>query len=67
MATKGTAWVLRRCTDLLPYLLVMAVRERCRGPYPEPLAPAWPVPSAALVARAMGWAPARHAAAWPPA
>ena len=27
MATKGTAWVLRRSTDLVPYLLTMAVRE----------------------------------------
>ena len=32
MATKGTAWVLRRSTDLLPYLLVMALRERWPGP-----------------------------------
>ena len=27
MATKGTAWVLRRSTDLVPYLLAMAARE----------------------------------------
>ena len=27
MATKGTAWVLRRSTDLVPYLLAMAVAE----------------------------------------
>jgi len=27
LATKGTAWVLRRSTDLVPYLLVMAARE----------------------------------------
>jgi lysophospholipase L1-like esterase len=27
MATKGTAWVLRRCTDLVPYLLAMAAKE----------------------------------------
>ncbi len=27
MATKGTAWVLKRSTDLVPYLLAMAVRE----------------------------------------
>jgi hypothetical protein len=40
MATKGTAWVLRRCTDLLPYLMVMAVRELCHGPHPEPPTPA---------------------------
>jgi lysophospholipase L1-like esterase len=36
MATKGTAWVLRRCTDLLPYLLVMAVRDCVRRRRPEP-------------------------------
>jgi len=43
MATKGTAWVLRRSTDLLPFLLFMAVRE-CwpgLGPHaqPPPLGP----------------------------
>ncbi len=27
MATKGTAWVLRRSTDLVPYLVAMAIRE----------------------------------------
>lgn len=31
MATKGTAWVLRRSTDLVPYLLAMAVREWATG------------------------------------
>jgi lysophospholipase L1-like esterase len=31
MATKGTAWVLRRSTDLVPYLLALALREVC-GP-----------------------------------
>jgi lysophospholipase L1-like esterase len=36
MATKGTAWVLRRCTDLVPYLLVMALRECWPGPGPQP-------------------------------
>jgi lysophospholipase L1-like esterase len=40
MATKGTAWVLRRCTDLVPYLVAMAVRERCRVRHPGPPAPA---------------------------
>ena len=35
MATKGTKWVLRRCTDLLPYLVAMAVRESFRGPREE--------------------------------
>jgi lysophospholipase L1-like esterase len=28
MATKGTAWVLRRSTDLVPALLAMAIREQ---------------------------------------
>ena len=28
MATKGTAWVLRRSTDLVPALLALAIRER---------------------------------------
>jgi lysophospholipase L1-like esterase len=27
LATKGTAWVLRRSTDLVPYLLAMAARD----------------------------------------
>ncbi|MEF9902543.1 SGNH/GDSL hydrolase family protein [Streptomyces sp. P9-A2] len=34
MATAGTGWVARRCTDLLPQLLVLAVdelRHRARG------------------------------------
>jgi lysophospholipase L1-like esterase len=47
MATKGTKWVLRRCTDLLPYLVAMAVRECFRRPGREQPAPAaLPVPSA---------------------
>jgi lysophospholipase L1-like esterase len=32
LATKGTAWVLRRSTDLVPSLLAMAVREWWCGP-----------------------------------
>jgi hypothetical protein len=40
MATKGTKWVLRRCTDLLPYLVAMAVRDCFRGPRQEPAVPA---------------------------
>jgi len=40
MATKGTKWVLRRCTDLLPYLVAMAVRDCLRVRRPEPPAPA---------------------------
>ena len=35
MATKGTGWVLRRCTDLVPYLLYMAMRECWPGPGPR--------------------------------
>jgi len=31
MATKGTAWVLRRSTDLVPYLIAMAAREMWAG------------------------------------
>jgi lysophospholipase L1-like esterase len=31
MATKGTAWVLRRSTDLVPALLYLAVREWIKG------------------------------------
>ena len=51
MATKGTKWVLRRCTDLLPYLVAMAVRDCLRVRRPEPPAPAsaarccWPMPA----------------------
>ena len=40
MATKGTAWVLRRSTDLVPSLLAMAVaewREPGRAPLPADL------------------------------
>ncbi len=31
MATKGTVWVLRRSTDLVPALVGMAVREWLTG------------------------------------
>jgi len=31
MATKGTAWMLRRSVDLVPYLLFMTVREWLMG------------------------------------
>jgi hypothetical protein len=27
MATKGTGWVIRRSTDLVPYLVFMGLRE----------------------------------------
>ena len=37
MATKGTAWVLRRSTDLVPYLVAMAVKELRSG---QPALPA---------------------------
>jgi lysophospholipase L1-like esterase len=39
MATKGTAWVARRCTDLVPYLLFMMLRECLPAPRPGPQAP----------------------------
>ena len=52
MATKGTAWVLRRSTDLVPYLLAMAVRECCRGRRPEPAVPGrTPLPPAQVPRR----------------
>jgi lysophospholipase L1-like esterase len=31
LATKGTVWVLRRSTDLVPGLLVLAIKERWSG------------------------------------
>ncbi len=31
MSTKGTAWVIKRSTDLVPYLVAMAVREMWTG------------------------------------
>jgi lysophospholipase L1-like esterase len=31
MSTKGTAWVIKRSTDLVPYLIAMAVREMWSG------------------------------------
>ena len=36
MATKGTAWVVRRSTDLVPSLLAMAVAEWRLGPELDP-------------------------------
>jgi lysophospholipase L1-like esterase len=36
MATKGTAWVLRRSTDLVPYLLAMAAAEMLRSARQRP-------------------------------
>jgi lysophospholipase L1-like esterase len=32
MATKGTAWFLRRSVDLIPYMMFMAARETFVGP-----------------------------------
>jgi lysophospholipase L1-like esterase len=34
LATKGTAWVVRRSTDLIPGLLAMAIKERWSGADP---------------------------------
>jgi lysophospholipase L1-like esterase len=36
LATKGTAWVLRRSTDLVPSLLAMAIREWRHGQALDP-------------------------------
>jgi len=59
MATKGTAWVLRRSTDLLPYLLFTALRE-C---WPGPGRPPQPSPRTAQPAAAeQGQGPAQQSA-----
>jgi lysophospholipase L1-like esterase len=43
MATKGTGWVIRRSTDLVPYLLFMGLRELwATGPLDEPAGPPGP-------------------------
>lgn len=39
MSTKGTAWVLKRSTDLVPYLVAMAVREMWSGQPDDPGTP----------------------------
>lgn len=36
LATAGLLWLFRRSTDLVPYLLAMAVREWLTGPEPVP-------------------------------
>jgi hypothetical protein len=36
MATKGTAWVARRSTDLVPSLIAMAFAEWRSGHAPDP-------------------------------
>jgi hypothetical protein len=35
LATKGTAWVLRRSIDLVPGLLALAIREWWAGHHPD--------------------------------
>jgi len=54
MATKGTAWLLRRSTDLVPYLVAMAVREWWAGPGPAPAPAASPERPEARGAEARG-------------
>jgi hypothetical protein len=39
LATKGTAWVVRRSTDLVPSLLAMAFAEWRTGRGVEPAGP----------------------------
>jgi lysophospholipase L1-like esterase len=46
MATKGTMWVVRRSTDLVPGLLAMALREAVGRPDDRP----WAEPGPALAA-----------------
>jgi lysophospholipase L1-like esterase len=41
MATKGTAWVIKRSTDLVPYLLLMGIRELWASADPEPGPGSW--------------------------
>ena len=48
LATAGMLWLLRRSTDLVPYLLAMAVREWWAGPEPVPGHLANPVAAPAL-------------------
>jgi lysophospholipase L1-like esterase len=52
MATKGTAWVARRSTDLVPNLLAMAFAEWRSGREPELELPG-PAPEAAAYGRQM--------------
>ena len=49
MATEGTGWALRRCTDLVPFLLGSVLRDLRRRALPPPAtapAPGWPPPAA---------------------
>jgi lysophospholipase L1-like esterase len=48
MATKGTAWVVRRSTDLVPSLLAMAFAEWRAGHAPDPELSGAAVPDAGL-------------------
>jgi hypothetical protein len=48
MATKGTAWVLRRCTDLVPYLLFAGLREYWPARSPQVVPPVSAGPGAGL-------------------
>ena len=78
MATKGTAWVVRRSTDLVPGLLALAVREwlgrqaerpwagqeAIMAPSWNPIGPVTPIVPAGLAGQA---APASYAAPADPA
>jgi lysophospholipase L1-like esterase len=50
MATKGTAWVLRRSTDLVPALLALTVREWLAAADDSSERPSVPLPETALPA-----------------
>ncbi len=54
MATKGTVWVARRSTDLVPNLLAMAFAEWRSGQQPDLELPG-PAPEAAAYGRQMPW------------
>jgi hypothetical protein len=55
MATKGTAWLVRRSRDLVPTLVGLAVREwlglRPEEPEPETTEPKYPEPESTGLAR----------------
>ena len=65
LATKGTAWVLRRSTDLIPSLLAMAFREWRYGPVACPAAPPGAGPASAQAASSAA-RPGAGSAAAPP-
>jgi lysophospholipase L1-like esterase len=56
LATKGTAWVVRRSTDLVPHLLATAIREWSAGP-DGPAALPWPPAGTALATSPAGAVP----------